>query len=60
MVSIMPRGRAFRTVIGLGGLAAEMLIALAWWWAPEHAVVWAIVAASILVIAAIVDHGARR
>lgn len=48
-----------RAIVYTGGLAAEALIALAWWWQPEHRGTWAILAGAVLIIAAIVDHGSR-
>jgi hypothetical protein len=52
--------RVVRSILYAGSLAAEMLIALAWWWHPEHATMWAIIAGSVLLVAAIVDYGSRR
>ncbi len=52
--------RTARAIVFAGGLGVELLIALAWWWRPEHARLWAIAAGAVIVIAAIVDHGARR
>lgn len=53
------RSRTVGSIIYAGGLAIEMLIALAWWWEPEHAALWATAAAFVFVIAAIVDYGSR-
>lgn len=54
------RSKTVGAIIYAGGLAAEMLIALAWWWRPEHRAMWAILAGFVLVIAAVVDYGSRR
>ena len=49
--------RANRTALASG--AIELLIALAAWWHPEHAMIWAMLAVFVLVIAGIVEHGTR-
>ncbi|MGE0402418.1 MAG: hypothetical protein AB7T06_37295 [Kofleriaceae bacterium] len=54
------RSKTVGAIIYCGGLAAEMLVALAWWWRPEHRMTWAILAACVFLIAAIVDYGSRR
>ena len=51
--------RANRTALAIAGLAIELLIALAFWWRPEHALLWAGAAGFVLLIAAIVEHGTR-
>ncbi len=56
----MSSSRVVRSILYAGSLAAEMLIALAWWWRPEYRMEWAILAGFVLVIAVIVDHGSRR
>lgn len=52
--------RVTRAVLLAGSLAAEVLIALAWRWRPDDRMAWAILAAGVLIIAVIVDHGTRR
>jgi uncharacterized membrane protein YhfC len=51
--------RANRAALAVAGGAIELLIGLAWWWRPEHALVWAVLGGGVLVIAAIVEHGTR-
>jgi hypothetical protein len=51
--------RTRRTALAIAGASIELLIGLAWWWRPEHALAWAVVAGFVLVIAAIVERGAR-
>ena len=51
--------RTRRTALAIAGASIEILIALAWWWRPEHALEWGVAAGFVLVIAAIVEHGAR-
>lgn len=51
--------RANRAALTVAGAAIEVLIALAWWWHPEHALLWAGAAGFVLLIAAIVEHGTR-
>lgn len=57
------RERALKKVLGgifwFGALAAEGLVALAFWWRPEHKHVWAIIAVCVFVIALIVEYGQR-
>jgi hypothetical protein len=51
--------RANRTALAVAAAAIEVLIALAFWWRPEHALLWATAAGFVLIIAAIVEHGTR-
>jgi hypothetical protein len=51
--------RPHRAALAVAAGAIEILIALAFWWHPEHALVWAALAGFVLVIAAIVEHGTR-
>ena len=51
--------RSHRAALAAVSGAIEVLVALAWWWRPEHALVWAVLAGCVLVIAAIVEHGTR-
>jgi len=51
--------RTNRAALTVAGAAIETLIALAWWWRPEHALLWGTAAAFVLLIAAIVERGTR-
>ena len=44
-------------MVWVGGLAVELLIALALWWKPDHAWIWALAAAAVVLIAGSIDHG---